>query len=431
MNKFISRAFDWLVRNFSSLMLSLLMALFVWGSAVMAADPNETRQYPQPVDLELFGLNSSLVIVNQVPESILLTITAPRSIWNKLEGDPTLLRAWVDLTGLKTGQYTLPVKTQIAITPNQIKLVDPGEILVDLEPLTVKSVPVQLVSLGEPDIGYSKGVIKSDLAQVTLSGPTTIVEKVTRVVANIDVTSASDKVQKNVTLIALDQNGENVKGVTITPQTITVMQDITLLGGYRNVVVKVVTSGQVMEGYWLTNVSVTPPNVIVFSANPELVNSLPGYVETEKVDLDSLTDDVDIRVNLNLPDGVELAGEESVLVRLSIASQEGSLPISLPIVVTGLSPEYSVKVSPDKVDLLIIGPLPILNNLKPSGIRVSINLKDLGLGTHKVKPIVDLLPNQVHIASILPDLVEVVITPANVPLITLTPTPVNTTSPNP
>ena len=407
------------------------MALFVWGSAVMAADPNETRQYPQPVGLELFGLNSSMVIVNQIPESIRITITAPRSVWNKLESDPTHIRAWVDLTGLKTGQYTLPVKTQIGITPHQIKLIDPEEIQIDLEPLTVKTFPIQLVSLGEPDIGYTKGIVKSDQDQVTLSGPTTIVDKVARIVGNIDVTGASENVQKNVTFVALDQNGGIVEGVTIIPQTTAITQDITLLGGYRNVVVKIVTSGQVMEGYWLTNVSVTPPNVIVFSENPELVNTLPGYVETETVDLDGLTDDVDIRVNLNLADGVELAGEESVLVRLSIASQEGSLPISLPIVVTGLPPEFSVKVSPDKVDLLIIGPLPILNNIKPGGIRVSINLKDLGLGTHKVKPIVDLLPNQVLIASILPDIVEVVITPATAPFGTATPTLLYIITPTP
>lgn len=99
--------------------------------------------------------------------------------------------------------------------------------------------------------------------------------------------------------------------------------------------------------------------------------------------------------------------------------------------VTGLPPEFSVKVSPDKVDLLIIGPLPILNNIKPGGIRVSINLKDLGLGTHKVKPIVDLLPNQVLIASILPDIVEVVITPATAPFGTATPTLLYSITPTP
>lgn len=316
------------------------MALFVWGSAVMAADPNETRQYPQPVGLELFGLNSSMVIVNQIPESIRITITAPRSVWNKLESDPTHIRAWVDLTGLKTGQYTLPVKTQIGITPHQIKLIDPEEIQIDLEPLTVKTFPIQLVSLGEPDIGYTKGIVKSDQDQVTLSGPTTIVDKVARIVGNIDVTGASENVQKNVTFVALDQNGGIVEGVTIIPQTTAITQDITLLGGYRNVVVKIVTSGQVMEGYWLTNVSVTPPNVIVFSENPELVNTLPGYVETETVDLDGLTDDVDIRVNLNLADGVELAGEESVLVRLSIASQEVVYPSHYLLWLQGYLPNF-------------------------------------------------------------------------------------------
>ncbi|HEY5669891.1 MAG TPA: CdaR family protein, partial [Anaerolineales bacterium] len=122
----------------------------------------------------------------------------------------------------------------------------------------------------------------------------------------------------------------------------------------------------------------------------------------------------------NLPEGVTLAGEESVLVRLSIAALEGSLPITLPLEVVGLSPEYQAKLSPDTVDLLLTGPLPLLNNLTPGGIRVSVNLSGLEPDVHQVPPKVDLLPPQVSVASIIPENVEVTIEIA--PPETITPT---------
>jgi hypothetical protein len=92
---------------------------------------------------------------------------------------------------------------------------------------------------------------------------------------------------------------------------------------------------------------------------------------------------------------------------LSIAALEGSLPITLPLEVVGLPPELKATLSPASVDLLLTGPLPLLNNLTPGGIRVSVNLSGLEIGVYQVAPVVDLLPSQVKVASINPESVEV------------------------
>jgi len=84
-------------------------------------------------------------------------------------------------------------------------------------------------------------------------------------------------------------------------------------------------------------------------------------------------------------------------------------------------------VSPETVDLLLTGPTPILNNLNPAGIRVSVNLTGLEIGVYQVTPVVDLLPAQVRVASILTPAVEVTIqiastpTPTSIPGVTAVP----------
>lgn len=426
-----ARFFRWLTRNLGSLLLAFIIAVVVWVSAVVAADPNEEHLYSKPVALQIVGQDANLVISTHVPPSVRVTLKAPRSIWSRLNADPELVRAWVDLSGLAAGSYTLPVKVQVGLAPHQVTHHDPEELKLTLEPLKSRDMEVRLELSGEPTLGYRKGLATSNPNGVTVSGPESLVAEVDAVVARLSITGLSESVTKEVAVQAVAADGALVEDVQLSPPTVVVHQDIHLLGGYRNVVVKVVTSGQVSEGYWLTNISVTPPNVTVFSANPEVVNALPGFVETDPVDLTGMDDDVDIRANLDLPAGVTLAGEVSVLVRFSIASLEGSLPISLPIEVIGLPPELSATVSPDKVDVLITGPLPILNNLKPGGMRVSLDLTGLGVGTHQVTPRVDLLPGQVSVASILPESVEVTITYAQgtravtptQPAPTLTPSP--------
>ena len=424
----------WLGRNLSTLILAFLLAVVVWVSAVLSTDPNVEAAYPRSIELEVLYQDPGVLQVAKIPTSVRLTLNAPQSIWQKLNANPDSVRAWIDLSGLSDGTHIVPVKTQIGMTPVQIVAVEPAEVEVTLEPLVTRLYPLHVNVTGDPALGYRKGSLQVDPPNVTISGPRTLTDRVVAVQVNLSVAGSNDTVKKSIPVQPVDVNGELVTGLTLTPSSVDVTQEISLLGGYRNVVVKVVTTGQVAEGYWLTNVSVTPPNVTVFSSNPALVNALPGFVETNPLDLSGLRDDVDIRATLNLPDGVSLAGEQSVLVRLSIAELEGSLPITLPLEVVGLPPELKAKISPETVELLLTGPLPLLNNLTPGGIRISVNLTGLDVGVYQVTPVVDLLPSQVRVASILPESVEVTIEVAppaeNTPTLGVTPT-LRTPTPTP
>jgi YbbR domain-containing protein len=423
----------WLVRNLRTLLLALVLAVFVWFAALLAADPNEESVYPQPVPIEVVGLEENMLLIEARPVEAQITIIAPRSVWSRLLANPDLIDAWIDVTGLVEGEHILPVHAKVDVSPARITDIAPGEASVQLERSAEQVFTVNLEISGEPALGYRKGDPSAEPEQVVVSGSASQVSKVAEVHATLDISGADGSISQVVPVRAYDEGGNQVTNLTITPASIRVDQPVTLLGGYRNVVVKVVTRGQVADGYWLTNVSVTPPNVTVFSTNPQQVIALPGYVETDPLDLTSLSDDVDIRATLSLPEGVTLAGEESVLVRLSIAALEGSLPISLPVEVIGLSPEFQGTVSPETVELLLVGPMPILNNLNPAGIRVSVDVSGLEPGIYQLEPVVDLLPNQVQVASILPEQVEVIIGPAPTPTITprVTVRPGATPSPTP
>jgi YbbR domain-containing protein len=104
----------------------------------------------------------------------------------------------------------------------------------------------------------------------------------------------------------LDAEGRAVTGLTVTPERVTITQPITLLGGYRYVIVRAVSDGQVASGYRLTNIFVSPVGVVVFSSDPELVNDLPGYVETLPIDLTGKEDDFENLMELNLPPGISV-----------------------------------------------------------------------------------------------------------------------------
>ncbi len=414
----------WLARNFSTLILAFILAVVVWVSAVVVADPNEEHTFG-PVQIERVGQDANLLLVSEIPTQAYLTLRAPRSIWDQLNADPNLVQAWIDLSGLQAGEHTVKVMTRVDTNPIRYVDLDPLEIRLTMEPLASVDFPVELEVNGELPLGYKKGVPTLEPLEVTVSGAESAVSSVVQVRTTLDISGAIETFRRALIVEAIDGNDEPVTNVTLTPKLVSVTQPVSLLGGFKNVVVKVITTGQVANGYRLTNISVSPPTVTLFSDNPQRLNEVPGFVDTLPVDLTGLNDDIEINVGLNLPEGITLVRESGVLVQVSVAAIEGSLTLSLPVEVVGLSQELVAMISPETVDVIVAGPLNILDTLTPANFRVVLDLSGLPPGVYQRSPSVDVLSDEVRVQTTLPETVEVTIELAPTP----TPTPTEEVTP--
>jgi hypothetical protein len=77
-------------------------------------------------------------------------------------------------------------------------------------------------------------------------------------------------------------------------------------------------------------------------------------------------------------------------------------------------------IAPEIVDVIVAGPLNILDGLNPSSFRVVLDLSGLPPGLYQRNPVVDLLPDQVRVQTTLPETVEVNIILAPTPIPTPT-----------
>ncbi len=411
------------IKLLPTFLLALIMGMAVWISAITSADPVEQRLYPNPLDIEIIGQDPGLVMTSPLPGQATVTLSAPVSALNRLTGESSPVRALIDLSGLTAGTHTVPVQIQISVRPVRVSAYTPTSITVVLEPLSSHTMPVNLVRRGEPAVGFQASDPVLSTNTVTVSGPQSLVDQVSEVRASFDISSTQVRIVKTLNLQALDEKGATVGGVTLTPEQVQVTQDVTQRGGYRTVVVKVVVTGQIPSGYRLTNLSVSPLTVTVFSTDPQLVNDLPGYIETEILDLTGVTDDIDKRLGLNLPNGISVVGDPTVVVQVGIAGIEGSLTLTnLPIEVIGLTPELNAEISPAGLDVILSGPLPMLDALRPEDIRVTIDLTEYQAGTYQLTPQVTVALAELQVQSILPESVEVILTSMVTPTPTVSPT---------
>ncbi|OGN72196.1 MAG: hypothetical protein A2X25_00590 [Chloroflexi bacterium GWB2_49_20] len=401
---------DWLSRNVRIFILAFFLALAVWVSAVTAADPDETRPYPNPVSIEIVGQDPGLVITNAYTRQIEVVLRAPQSVWRQLTSEKNSVRAVVDISNLSSGSHQVQIQVQVSNQPVRIMSTSLASLELVLEQLLTKTMPVEINIIGTPAIGYQAQEMQLSSTEVVVSGPQSIIQRVQKIGASLDISGVRQDVDTEVNLSVLDESNLPIDGLNLTPANIQVTVPVVQQGGYRDLAVKVVVSGRVANGYRLTSILVNPPVVTVFSSDIALINSLPGYVETTQLDLTNVSADIETRLALNLPEGVSLLGDQNVLVQVGISAIEGSLTITdRPVTVNGLSPGLAGTVSPLTVDLYLSGPLPVLDTLITTEVLVSVDATGLVAGTYQLTPSVTIMVVGIRVETILPGTVEVII----------------------
>lgn len=398
----------WLGSNLTSLVLSLLLALVVWISAVTSVNPNTEAEFILP--LEVINQASDIAIANELPETVSVKLLAPESIIQQLEEDNPLV-AYIDLADITAGTYLFPVQVDIPPQVEPIRVLDrnPRQLELRITNLVSKILPVSIQIVGDPAIGYQTSSLSWDGEAVTIIGQENSVQEVASVVGTLDITDATGTITRTVYLEARDGNDQAIGGLKLVPETVTVNQVINLQGGYRNLAVNVITIGSVEPGYRFTSITPAPPTVMVFSEDPQLVEGLPGYVNTKPLDLTGVDSYLETILELDLPEGITVVGDPTVLVQVNVTALETSLVITRDVEIIGLLPGLGAEVSPLQVTVRVSGPVPVLESLTLKDIRVVVDLTNLGVGTYALTPTVEILPDDVVFEDLSPTTIEVII----------------------
>ena len=400
----------WLGKTLPTILTALIFAVIIWVTAISEADPTREETLSNTVRINVVGLSPDLLLVNSIPDRMNLTVRAPSSLITRLNLEPDLVKATLDLSGLEAGTHTLKPQINIMLNPVEVINTSVETIRVELEQLSSVTFPVTLNMGGSLPISYQVDETILGSREVTVTGPRSLVDTISQVVAIVDISNAINNIDLQVDLTPINAAGNVVSGVSLSPGRIRVSIIITQLGGYRNLFVKIVTIGQIANGFYLTGLSATPVNVTVFASEPDLVNSMPAFVETVPINLNGASADFEVDVSLNLPDGVNLIGDQTISVQVGIAPIGSSINfINIPVQVINLGANYTATLSPTVVDVYLSGPLYLLEGYTFSDIIINLDLIDRGPGTYQLVPVMERLSELLKVDAILPGTIEVII----------------------
>jgi len=411
-----------ILNDLGSILLALGLAIIVWIAAINEDNPIIESVWDEPVSITIVNQPAGTIIMGDIPQTVEITIRATQRSWDDLQAES--FAAVVDLSESKIGTQQVEVQVECFDRSVEILSHTPSAISVRLEKFKQIELPVRVDVLDAVPFGFE---IKTDEitttpATVLVSGQEQLVNQVTQVVADFYLLGASETVERKRTVQARDERG-GVVSVTIEPGTVLATVPIVQRSGFRNLSVRVVWEGQPAQGHRINNVSVDPTIVTVIG-DPTTIESIPGYLETSPVKVDGATDTIIERVPLVLPEGVSLIGSQAVQVNISVAPIVSSLTVQRQVVVQGLALDYQAAPSPRSIDVIISGPLPQLDALRPQDVQVIVDVFNLGAGSYQLVPIV-ILPEGISTQSVVPEKVQVDISEKP----TSTPTPTETGTP--
>lgn len=390
---------------------ALILAVIVWISSVSSSDPNEVVSYTSPVPLTVLGQNPDYLITQQSASDLTITLKAPRSVHNQITRNFNQISARINLSGLTSGTYDLVPEVDMAnFRPVQVLEVSPAEISITLEQMATKNFDISLLQTGNLPISYEAGEAVLSSESVELLGPQSKVSEVNDVVASVDLSNTTTTITRVVELRPIDRRGNLVEGVSLNPTSVTVEVPIRQLVGYRNVFIKIVTTGTIAQGYHLTGLLVNPPNVTIYASDPALADEMPAFLDTTPINLSGAYEDFSMNVELQLQDGIVVVGNQQVTVEVGIeAIQSSTQFVGVPVEIINLDIGLTVNISPDIVDLYISGPMNLLEELTADNIRVTLDLSNRSPGTYQLSPEIFLNDDQLRLDSILPGTIEVVL----------------------
>lgn len=394
--------------------LSLLIAILIWVVVKNVQDPMLVKVITRiPVTIvneSYLASNLEVPLLIEGQDTVNVKVKGRESVVKELKReDFTAIADMTQIISMETTPRMVPVKVSCEGLLDSDISVTPGNIQVDIEEQTSVE-KIIAVNTGDtiPDKNYEVGVLKANPEKVTISGPESIVNKIDRVVALVDVSDRKEtKIELDSELKIYDKNQDELSEKQLSYLDLKEIKNnkIKVTAEFwkaqNKISVKADISGSPKYGYQVSEIKLVPDTISIAGTDEALQKlaeagntlEIPGSM----IDVSGKSSDFEVNIDLTelLPENTKLARDlnSSVIVTVKILpynSQDFELSATQ-IQTENIPEDMDLVFGQEKITVRLKGKDEDLKNLKPETVQMKIDLKDYKEGEYTV-PVTVTLP---------------------------------------
>lgn len=310
--------------------LAFLIATLLWLIVVNIDDPIMQETYIEVpvtvINTEVLAAESQTFQIVDDTHNVDVTVTAKRSVLNKIRKEDIVAVADMRELTLKT---QIPIDVTVEGYNYESAVASPRNLQVILEDEETKKFPIVPTTTGTVRDGYALGEIEAVPEKVSIRGPKSVIDLISRVEAEVNVSGLSeDKIlpselilydkENNVIDQKLLANNLGDDGVSVSVQLLPV----------KNVPIKFDTSGVIAEaGYNFIGITFEPSEVQLLGEKEVLDQLSAIQIPASALQIEGLNKRKEVVVDISgyLPANVQLVDENagSIIVMLNV-EKDGS-----------------------------------------------------------------------------------------------------------
>ena len=397
-----------LTNNLLLKILSLAIALAIWLLVANINDPVVVTSYDVPVTIQNSAYLESGGKTYQVLEQQQMVTVILRGNSSVVENRTGDIQAVADLTQI-VDMDTTPVMVPVTATCDRVAAEDisvvPAAIGIEIEDMVSKDFTIT-VTAGDttPSADYEVGTMEANPEKVTITGPESLIDKIDRVMAEVDTTPMNEDTTITSRLIIYDKNQDtldetemNYLKFDIGQPVVDIHVDLWRVRG--DIQLAVNYSGSPAPGYQVGDVTITPSTISVAGTDEALAQlAVEGNtieIPADAIVLDGQNSDVETRLTLSeyMPDDLMVANNvETAIANVSIIP-EGSQEFRVAtrdIAIENLDDKLRLVFDTDSVTVRVRETGGQINDLTADEISLSADMKDRGAGDYEIQLEADL-----------------------------------------
>lgn len=234
---------------------------------------------------------------------------------------------------------------------------------------------------------YWYNIGKANPSQLTVSGPSSIVQTLSSALVQLDVTGITGDYNWTVSPSLLNSEGE-VLSQNLSRSSSSVTVGVSIYPTKELEVVHAIdtcTTGTLPDGYKISRIEVQP-EIVTAAAESELLDQLETLTFSP-VNVSGRKQSFSLTTQLTKLKGIQYLSSEQVTVTVYIDEQTASQTFhSVPLSAVGLADGQKASLSQKNVSVKVTGPYSVIESMSRGDIIARVDVSGLSVGTHTLSP---------------------------------------------